>query len=519
MHLPDAEQLPRCDVLVVGGGINGCGIARDLAGRGLGVWLCEQHDLAAHTSSASSKLVHGGLRYLEQFEFGLVRKALHEREVLLRAAPHLVRPLRIVMPHDPALRPRWMLRAGLFLYDHLARRGWLPASSAIDLRTDRSGAVLRDAWRHGFAYADARADDARLVVACALDAAQRGCRVHTRTRVGALARDAQGWTAELIGDGGARTQLRARAVVNAGGPWADAVHAATGLGATRRLRLVKGSHIVVPRLQQGDDGYILQQPDRRIVFVLPFGARLSLIGTTDVEYRADPALARIDSAEVDYLCASVARYFRRAPQASDIVWSYAGVRPLLDEPDTRAAEVSRDYRLELDVAGAPLLSVWGGKLTTFRLLAEQAADLLAPRLGCRAPAWTGGAVLPGGDLAGALGRARPGPDDFDAFAAQLQQRHAWLDAAVCARWAHGYGTRAERLLDGVRGTSGLGAQLAPGLYEAELDYLAREEWARCADDVLWRRSKLGLEFDLAQRSAVELWFERARPDHAQCACR
>ncbi|MHA7151596.1 glycerol-3-phosphate dehydrogenase, partial [Burkholderia pseudomallei] len=392
-------QQNRYDLLVVGGGINGAGIARDAAGRGLSVLLCEQDDLASHTSSSSTKLIHGGLRYLEYKEFGLVRKALQERETLLRAAPHIMWPLRFVMPHMPNLRPAWLIRIGLFLYDHLAKRELLPGSRGIDMRRHPAGAPLVDSIKRGFVYSDGWVDDARLVVLNALDAQERGARILTRTKlVSAERRDGQ-WHARLQRADGSTLDVRARAIANAAGPWVgEVLHGALGRGAQHSVRLVKGSHIITPRLFDHDHAYIFQNPDKRIIFAIPYERDFTLIGTTDVEYRDDPSRVAIDRDETRYLCESINRYFKRKISPADVCWTYSGVRPLLeDENADNPSAVTRDYRLELDDGeGAPLLSVFGGKITTFRKLAEEATDMLGGALGAARGAWTAGVPLPGG---------------------------------------------------------------------------------------------------------------------------
>ena len=493
-----------CDVLVVGGGINGAGIARDLAGRGLKVVLCERDDLAAYTSSASTKLIHGGLRYLEYYEFGLVRKALQEREVLLRSAPHLMWPLRFVMPHAPAMRPAWMIRAGLFLYDHLARREWLPGSSSIDLSTHAAGAPLKAEYTRAFMYSDGWVDDARLVTLCAVDAAEHGATVLTRTACTSATRHGTGWQATLRDAAGGEQRVSARALVNAAGPWAEqllkrTLHNADGQPPRERrsLRLVRGSHIVVPRLFDHPHAYIFQAGDGRIVFAIPYERDFTLIGTTDVEV-SDPSGAEACSeAEAAYLCAEVNRYFRTELRPEQTVWRYAGVRPLLEDHAGDAKAATRDYKLELDRDGAPLLTVWGGKITTFRKLAEQAADQLCAALGEARPAWTHDAFLPGGDLSGWIGPAQRPDTDFARFVQVVQQRYPWLPPDLAQRLARAYGSRIDRVLQTTGGQSAarlqdLGAEIAPGLFEAELRYLRDTEWAASADDVLWRRSKLGL---------------------------
>ncbi|HTH61686.1 MAG TPA: glycerol-3-phosphate dehydrogenase [Paraburkholderia sp.] len=498
------------DLLVVGGGINGAGIARDAAGRGLSVLLCEQDDLASHTSSASTKLIHGGLRYLEYREFGLVRKALRERETLLRMAPHIMRPLRFVMPHVPTLRPAWLIRVGLFLYDHLAKRDLLPGSRGIDMRRHAAGAPLVDSITRGFVYSDGCVDDARLVVLNALDAREHGASILTHTKLVSAGRTNDRWRAQLVRADGSTFAVDARAIANAAGPWVgDVLRGAFGRGAQHAVRLVKGSHIVTKRLFDHDHAYIFQNPDRRIIFVIPYEQHYSLIGTTDAEYRGDPAKVAIDEDETRYLCDSVNRYFKRQISPADVCWTYSGVRPLLDDEGAEGsgdpAAVTRDYRLELDAGdGAPLLSVFGGKITTFRKLAEEAADALCGALGSTARAWTEGSPLPGGDIPGAR---------FAPFADAFAQQHRWLPAALARRYARSYGTRAPRIVGDATSLDGLGTAFAPGLYEAELRYLRDVEWATCAEDVLWRRSKLGLHVApqtlAGVTAAIDNWFAAA----------
>ncbi len=509
--VPAASAVPslpaQVDVLVVGGGINGAGIARDLAGRGLQVLLAERDDLAAHTSSASTKLIHGGLRYLEYYEFDLVRKALAERELLLKSAPHIMSPLRFVMPHDPSMRPVWMVRAGLFLYDHLAKREWLPGSTTVALRSHATGAPLQPRYTRGFVYSDGWVDDARLVVLNALDARARGATVLTRCACTSAARTADGWLATLQPAGGQAQQVRARALVNAAGPWAgEFLRHRAGQTSARTLRLVKGSHIVVKKLFDHDHAYIFQNPDKRIIFAIPYEGSFTLIGTTDVEIPGAPESARIDADETTYLCAQASRYFARPVTPADVVWTYSGVRPLLDDASGNASAVTRDYLLEFDGgpgAQAPLLTVWGGKITTFRKLAEEAADGLVQRLGERRPAWTATALLPGGDLSDWIGPARRPDLDIRRFMAELGRRRPSLPAALVLRWARSYGSLVDLLP-----TGDLGSAVAPGLHEAELQYLHDHEWARNADDVLWRRSKLGLHLNPAQRAAVAQWWDQ-----------
>ena len=507
--------LQACDVLVVGGGINGAGIARDLAGRGLKVLLCEKDDLAAHTSSSSTKLIHGGLRYLEYYEFSLVRKALAEREVLLKSAPHIMWPLRFVMPHDPGMRPVWMIRIGLFLYDHLAKREVLPGSRTVDLRAHAAGQPLKPMFTKGFVYSDGWVDDARLVVLNAMDARERGAEVLTRWRCVDAKREPGSWRVRLESAAGEKRELSARALVNAAGPWAAqflSEHA--HVPRAKSLRLVKGSHIVVPKMFEHDHAYIFQNPDKRIIFAIPYEDDFTLIGTTDVEHHGAVGEARIDESETAYLCEQASRYFAKPVTPQDVVWSYAGVRPLLDDESGDPSAVTRDYLLELDTSKAPLLTVWGGKITTFRKLAEEAADMLMAPLGSAAKrgAWTHGASLPGGDLSAWIGQPQRPDTDFTRFAQAAALRYPQLPAALCQRLARAYGARIETVL-----AKDLGSEVAPGLFEAELNYLHEHEWARSADDVLWRRSKLGLHLSATQCAAVARWCTTNWPDAAATA--
>lgn len=496
------------DLLVVGGGINGAGIARDAAGRGLRVLLVEQDDLAAHTSSASTKLIHGGLRYLEYYEFGLVRKALREREVLLRAAPHLIRPLRFVMPHMPHLRPAWMIRLGLFLYDHLGRRELLAPSRGIDMRRHAAGTPLVDSIRRGFVYSDAWVDDARLVVLNALGAQQDGATIMTRTRLTGATRVGDAWHACLQQRAGTTLSVTARAIVNAAGPWvASLLNGALGTPSRHNVRLVKGSHIVTRKLFDHDHAYIFQNPDKRIIFAIPYEHDFTLIGTTDLEFQGDASNVQISDDEIGYLCESANRYFKQKIAPADVVWTYSGVRPLLDEASDNPSAVTRDYHLELDADGgqAPLLSVFGGKITTFRKLAEEAVNLLAQPLGIAQPSSTGSRSLPGGDIRDA---------DFAAFLAEFTTRHPWLPTALAHRYARAYGTRAYRLVADALDLSGLGAEIAANVFEAELVYLRDHEWARSAEDILWRRSKLGLHLPQETAAKIDAWLAATAP--AEC---
>ena len=496
--ITDTEK--SCDLLVVGGGINGCGIARDAAGRGLSVILCEQDDLAAHTSSASTKLIHGGLRYLEQWHFKLVRKALQECEVLLASAPHLIRPLRFVMPHDAHLRPMFEIRAGLFLYDHLAPRKRLAASKALDLHRHPAGSGLNPRFRKGFIYSDAWTDDARLVVLNARDATEQGAMVLTRVRCEHAERRSDDWRVRLAPTmgGGAATIVYARALVNAAGPWvASFLHDHTTVSTQRTVRLIKGSHIIVPQIFRHRFAYIFQNPDRRIVFAIPYEHEFTLIGTTDVEHHGRPQDLDISAAEIDYLCTTVNRYFTQQISARDVAHSYAGVRPLLDDESADAAKVTRDYALELEVqGGAPILNVFGGKITTFRRLAEEAVDQLCKVLRMQAPPWTRLAVLPGGDLPGA---------SLAVFLRAMARRFPWLPVRVRERYCRAYGTRIVKLIGAARNLAMMGEEVLPGLYEREIDYLCGYEWAHSARDILWRRSKLGLHLPPDSTARLDAW--------------
>ena len=461
--------------------------------------LCEQDDLAAHTSSASTKLIHGGLRYLEDFHFALVRKALLEREVLLNAAPHIMRPLHFVMPHDEHLRPMWMIRAGLFLYDHLAPRKRLAASAEVDLRKHIAGEPLAPRFQKGFVYSDGWTDDARLVVLNALDAQARGATVVTRTRCEKLEAAHGEWRATLRA-GSATRFVQARAVVNSTGPWVSRfVAESSPVRATHRVRLVKGSHIVVPKLFSHRFAYIFQNADRRIVFAIPYEREFTLIGTTDIDYQGEPQDVRIGAPEIDYLCAIANRYFTRQIAPADVVWTYSGVRPLVNDEATDPASVTRDYLLELDRDPAPLLSVFGGKITTFRKLAETAVDRLARELESNARPWTKAATLPGGDLPGG---------SFAVFLRTVERRYPWLPVGLRRRYAQAYGTRIERVLGAARRLEDLGAELVPQLFEREAQYLVREEFARSAQDILWRRSKLGLHLNGHSIQPLENWLSR-----------
>ena len=488
------------DLLVIGGGINGTGIARDAAGRGLKVLLVERDDLAAHTSSASTKLIHGGLRYLEYYEFRLVREALQERERLIHIAPHISWPLRFVLPQPKGGRPGWMIRIGLWLYDHIGGKQTLPSSHGVNLRNPRWGAGLKPGLDKGFVYSDAWVDDARLVVLNAIDAAERGADIRTGVTATGARVEGDHWLVDLAGKRGSQ-QVRARAVVNAAGPWVGAM---LGLipeaQAHGGIRLVKGSHIIVPRVYPGDHAFILQKQVGRIVFTIPYQGAFTLVGTTDVLVgEAERDAPKITAEEVDYLCATVNDYFTAQIGPDDVVSTYSGVRPLYDDGGADAKAITRDYVLKLGRESGPqVLSIFGGKLTTYRRLAEHALEMLEPFLPPMRAGWTGAVPLPGGNL----------PGGFAAFLADVRRRWPFLSAAQAQRMAHAYGSRIERILGQAQSMADLGEDFGDGLTEAELRYLVAHEWARTSRDILWRRSKLGLTAppDMAQR--IDQWLEK-----------
>ena len=482
------------DLAIIGGGINGVGIARDAAGRGLRVVLFEQNDLASGTSSASTKLIHGGLRYLEHGALRLVREALIEREVLLRMAPHAIRPMRFVLPHHSALRPAWMLRLGLFLYDHLGGRTILPATRRIDLASSEIGMPLKPAYHVGFEYSDCWVDDARLVVLNAIDAAERGASIRVRTRCVGASREAGQWRLTVDARGTHET-VAVRALVNAAGPWVARVNEEILQRPTPvPIRLVKGSHIVVPKMFDHDRAYIFQSADDRVVFAIPYEGAFTLIGTTDEDYDGDPAIAAPTTAEIEYLCAVASSYFRRAVAPGDVVWCYSGVRPLYDDGAGKAKDATRDYVLALDAPehGAPLLTVYGGKLTTYRRLAEEALARLGRFLQMGA-AWTRSEPLPGGGFAW---------DGVPAQVARAREQWPFLTDMQATRLVRAYGTRLSRVFGTATSPEALGATFGHGLTSAEVQYLVRQEWAETLDDVLWRRSKLGLHLSADEQRAL-----------------
>ena len=491
------------DLLIVGGGINGAGIARDAAGRGLSVLLCEQGDLGGATSSASSKMIHGGLRYLEYHEFRLVAEALAEREVMLRIAPHLTRPLRFIMPHVPSLRPAWMIRLGLLLYDSLGRIGGtnrrvtLPGSASIDLTRPPIAQSLQEHYGQGYVYSDVAVDDARLTLANARAAFLLGAGIRPRSRFIGATRVHGLWQATLENADGT-TVVRSRALVNAAGPWVAEVCAAlpAGTGPRAKVQLVKGSHIVVPRLYPGEHAFILQNDDRRVIFLLPFEEKFTLIGTTDVRVEK-PGDAGITADEVAYLCRAASRYTRTAVAAGDIVWRYSGVRPLFDDGQNDPSRVSRDYTFVLDQTDhVPALSIFGGKITTYRRLAEKALARLAPWFPHMGPSWTDHRPLPGGDFA-----------TLAELVETLQSRHPALPPAWLKSLARRHGTEAVRVIGDARSAADLGLNFGGGLYQREVEYFIEHEWAKSADDILWRRSKAGLLMTAAEQDEFHRWLQ------------
>lgn len=491
------------DVFVIGGGINGCGIARDAAGRGYSVALAEMSDFASGTSSGSTKLIHGGLRYLEHYEFRLVREALMEREVLWAMAPHVIWPMRFVLPfHKGGPRPAWLIRLGLFLYDHIGGRKLLPATKTLDMTRDPAGAPLKGLFTKAFEYSDGWVDDARLVVLNARDAADRGARIMARTRVVSARREGGRWAIEIEStETGARETMRARMLVNAAGPWVDRVLSeAVGNNDVRNVRLVQGSHIVVKKKFDDPRAYFFQNPDGRIMFAIPYQDEFTLIGTTDRDFTGNPADVRISDAEIDYLCRAASEYFSDPVGREDIVWTYSAVRPLFDDGASKAQEATRDYVLRVENGDAPLLNVFGGKLTTYRRLAESALEKIGETIGEKGRKWTAGSHLPGGDFPAA---------GYDDEVAKLRMRYPFLAASHARRLVRLYGTRAAQLLGNAASEADLGKHFGADLYAAEVDWLIVQEWALRAEDVLWRRTKLGLKFSRAQTAELEEYMRGA----------
>lgn len=499
-HLRDDARDP-VDLFIIGGGINGAGIARDAAGRGLSVVLCEKDDLAQGTSSRSGKLVHGGLRYLEYFEFRLVRESLIEREVLLNSAAHIIWPMRFVLPHSPQDRPAWLIRLGLFLYDNLGGRKKLPGARVLNLQKDPEGAPIKDQFSKGFEYSDCWVDDARLVTLNAIDAAEKGAKILTRTVCNSVRRDGDLWTVEIVNSlTGEKSEIMARAIVNAGGPWVnDIISRVAGSNSTRDVRLIKGSHIVVPKFWDGEQAYLVQNQDKRVIFINPYEGDKALIGTTDIPYDGAPEDVTVDEDEINYLIAAVNRYFKQKLHREDVLESFSGVRPLFDDGKGNPSAVTRDYVFDLDTnGGAPLLNIFGGKITTFRKLAEHAMhrlDKIFPDMG---QDWTAEAMLPGGEFPEA---------DFDRFLKSVLHEYPWLPVDLATHYARLYGTRSNEILSRAGSLDGLGIKFGPLLYQSEVRYLCEKEWAISVDDILYRRTKHGLHMSDNEKSGFKTWYE------------
>ncbi len=493
--IKDDEEV---DLLVIGGGINGCGIARDAAGRGLKVVLCEKDDLGSHTSSASTKLIHGGLRYLENYDFLLVRHALKEREILLNSAPHIIWPLRFILPHHEGLRPRWLLRLGLFIYDYIGGRKLLPASTGINLKKHISGQFLKQKFTHAFEYSDCGVKDARMVILNARDAKRLGASIMMHTLCTGLTRYQKNWSATVKDSNTGKIKtISAKAVVNACGPWVEKTLGLAGNSLSNRsVRLVKGSHIIVKKLFDHDYPYIFQHEDGRILFAIPFEQDFTLLGTTDHDYQDDVDNVGIDQQEIDYICKAVSHYAERPVTPDQVVWSYSGVRPLFDDATGNASKVSRDYELEFDQQAAPMVSVYGGKITTFRILSEQVVDLLKDSLNITQAAWTENSVLPGGNIQHA---------DFERYVSDSQLKYAWLDKKIVQDYCRNYGTEIDNILYDCSQTDDLGEYFGGGLYEKEVVYLIESEWAQSSDDILWRRTKKGLKLNTEEVKKLQQW--------------
>ena len=526
--MPDESEAEAIvDLFIIGGGINGCGIARDAAGRGLSVALAEMNDLASATSSASTKLFHGGLRYLEYFEFHLVREALHERETLLRAMPHISWPMRFVLPYAPDMRfdastptsrllgvfmpwtrgrrPAWLIRLGLLMYDSLGGRKLLPPTSKLDLKRDPAGMPLQDRFTRAYEYSDCWIEDSRLVALNARDAAERGARIMTRTKVVSAERAGEVWTVELEDrETGERREVRARFLVNAGGPWVgEIIRGTIRLNSTEGVRLVRGSHIVTKRLFDHDKCYFFQGSDGRIIFAIPYETDFTLIGTTDAEHEDPDAKPVCTEAERDYLCAFASGYFRKPVTPDDVVWSYSGVRPLYDDGAKSATAATRDYTLKVESdGGAPVLNIFGGKITTYRRLAEGALEKIAPFFPDMRGAWTAGVALPGGDFP---------VDGFEDLLASLVAAHPWLEPRTARRLVRAYGSEAMEIIGDAADAAGMGRDFGAGLTACEVDWLMDREYARTAEDVVWRRSKLGLRLTADQIADLDGWMS-ARHD-------
>lgn len=498
------DQHRTYDLVVIGGGINGVGIAADAAGRGLSVLLCEKDDLASHTSSASSKLIHGGLRYLEHKEFRLVREALAEREVLMAKAPHLIRAMRFIMPHRPHLRPAWLIRTGLFFYDHLGKREKLAVSNLVDFDPETS--LFKPEIVKGFEYSDCAVDDARLVIANAMQAREHGASIQTRTRCLAAQVEQNAWTVQLQ-NAQSNFTVHAKVLVNAAGPWVtEFIQQDLQMKAAYMIRLIQGSHIIVPKIYAGDKAFILQNDDQRIVFAIPYLDEYTLIGTTDQRYLGNPDQVEITEGEIDYLLKVMNSHFQQQLTREDIIATYSGVRPLCDDESDNPSAMTRDYTLVLSQEQpAPLLSVYGGKLTTYRKLAESAMHQLKPFFHKLKPDWTAKALLPGGE------------NFFDEtrLLDELQQRIPEVPPLLAKRWIHGYGSRVWKMLNGCESIAALGQHFGHGLYQQEVDYLVAQEWAVSSEDILKRRSKLYLKFSLDQITQLDEYLVKLHKRRAQ----
>lgn len=493
------------DIFIIGGGINGCGIARDAIGRGYSVYLCEENDLASGTSSQSTKLIHGGLRYLEHYEFRLVREALTEREVLWNLAPHIIHPMRFILPHHKDLRPAWLLRLGLFLYDHIGGRKKLPATSTLNLMTDEAGKPLNQHYKKGFEYSDCAVDDARLVLLNALDASERGASINTRTKCTDMQRTEGNWCLTVEDQTTKKLEkINAKILINASGPWADQVLTTLNPSEnSQNIRLVQGSHIIVPRVYEHDKSYIFQNNDNRIIFAIPYQDQFTLIGTTDHEYDGDPRKTKITQEEINYLCASANGYFKKKITPNDIVGSFSGVRSLYNDGASRAQEATRDYVLRIDKPGsnlAPMINIFGGKITTYRCLAETMLEKIEGLLGKGGDKnkgkWTESASLPGGDFA---------IDDFGKICEQVHDDYTFLSSREAKRFITLYGTRARDFLGDAKTYQDLGESFGHGLYQREVEYQIKTEWVITADDIIWRRTKLGLLFSQSELEKLKNW--------------
>lgn len=497
-------KTPVFDIAIIGGGINGCGIARDAAGRGLSVFLCEQGDLGSGTSSASTKLIHGGLRYLEYYEFRLVREALKEREVLLNAAPHIIWPLRFILPHHKGLRPSWLIRLGLFLYDHIGGRKILPATSSVDLKHDIAGKVLKQNYSKGFEYSDCWVMDSRLVVLNAMDAASKGADIRTQTPLLSASRSNETWNLQLFSrEQDKKFSVEAKVLVNASGPWLDELMPKISpTKSSEHIRMVKGSHIIVKKLFEHERAYIFQNSDGRIIFAIPYEGAFTLIGTTDVDFKGKPSKVTISKEEIEYLCSAASEYFTKGITAEDVISSFSGIRPLFDDGKSDAKAATRDYVLKLDLGnqnGPPLLSIYGGKITTYRKLAESVIEKLHPFLPANGGQWTENETLPGGDFK---------PEEFSGEAKRLLKNCPSLNHALATRLLRTYGTLAKKMTAKINEHEDLGVHFGSDLYSFEVNYLLENEWAKSSEDILWRRTRLGLFLNTAETTILDQYITK-----------